>query len=293
MTLPAATDSTATMPEGDGVSLRRLTGSVGIEMSGVNLNAPIGDDLANRLRDALHNNSVLIVRGQFLTPESHVRLAKVFGDPFMPSYYAANSLAGFPEIAIVPNFGKAKAPAEGWHTDWSHLRVPPTVSVSIEQGLAPAGGDTMFSNQYVAYDRLSDGMKDFLVGRRVKFVGSRPVGEVRKMEGTSDHLPKQSREEVANWHLIARPHPATGRTALYLNRPGEAMVQFEGMTPAESLPILRYLYDLSSNPDNVYRHSWQAGDVVCWDNQCAMHYGVHDYGDAERTLHRITVGGAT
>lgn len=277
----------------DDIRVRPLTGEVGVEMSSVDLNATIGAGLADQLRNALFNNSVLVVRGQFLSPEAHVRLATVFGDPFMPSYYAANSLEGFPEIAIVPNFGKSKAPAEGWHTDWSHLRVPPTVSVAIEKGLAPAGGDTMFTNQYVAYDRLSDGMKEFLDGRRVKFVGSRPVGEVRKMEGTSDLLPKRSREEVANWHLIAPPHPGTGRTALYLNRPGEAMVQFEGMTAAESLPILQYLYDLSSNPDNVYRHTWQAGDVVCWDNQCAMHYGVHDYGDAERTLHRITVGGAT
>lgn len=290
MTSPAVADESAAS---DDIQVRPLTGAVGIEMSGVDLNAPIGDGLADQLRGALFNNSVLVVRGQFLSPEAHVRLATVFGDPFMPSYYAANSLEGFPEIAIVPNFGKSKAPAEGWHTDWSHLRVPPTVSVAIEKGLAPAGGDTMFTNQYVAYDRLSDGMKEFLDGRRVEFVGSRPVGEVRKMEGTSDLLPTASREEVANWHLIARPHPETGRTALYLNRPGEAMVQFEGMTAAESLPILQFLYDLSSNPDNVYRHTWQAGDVVCWDNQCAMHYGVHDYGDAERTLHRITVGGAT
>lgn len=275
------------------IEVRRITGCVGMEVSGVDLHDELDEDVSRTLLDALCNNSVLVIRAQFLSPEAQVRLARVFGEPFMPSYYQSNTLEGFPEIAIVPNFGKAKAPAEGWHTDWSHLRVPPTVSVAIPTVLAPAGGDTMFSNQYVAYERLSAGMKEFLDGRRAKFVGTRPVREDQKVEGVADLLPTSGREDVVNLHPITPTHPHTGRTALYLNRPGEAMVEIEGMTPAESRPILDYLYMLSTSPDNVYRHRWAPGDVVCWDNRCAMHYGVHDYGDVERTLHRITVGGAT
>ncbi len=272
-------------------SLQPLTGSVGVSLSGIDLTTGITAAEADALRSALFNHCVLILRGQFLEPDDHMRLAEVFGEPFLPWYYAKNSLEGFPKIAIVPNFGKAKAPAEAWHTDWSHMSTPPAVSVARAHVLPETGGDTMFSNQYVAYERLSDGMKEFLAGRRAKFVGSRPKA-VQKMAGTSDTLPKAEREPVINHHPLARVHPGTGRTALYLNRPGEAMVAIEGMTEAESLPILRFLYDQSSTPDNVYRHQWQPGDVICWDNRCAMHYGVHDYGDAERTLHRITVGGA-
>jgi taurine dioxygenase len=288
-----STDLTGTPRRTQPVEVRRLTGSVGAEVSGVNLNDDLSDDVVAILRDALCGNSVLVVRNQFLTPEAQVILAHVFGEPFMPSYYRKNTLEGFPDIAIVPNFGKAKAPAEGWHTDWSHLRVPPTVSVAIPAVLAPVGGDTMFTNQYVAYDRLSDGMKEFLDGRRAKFIGTRPVREDQKVEGVADLMPSSKREDVINFHPITPTHPHTGRTALYLNRPGEAMIEIEGMTAAESRPILEYLYALSTNPDNVYRHTWAPGDVVCWDNRCAMHYGVHDYGDVERTLHRITVGGAT
>lgn len=272
-------------------SLQPLTGSVGVSLSGIDLTTDITAAEADALRSALFNHCVLILRGQFLEPDDHMRLAEVFGEPFLPWYYAKNSLEGFPKIAIVPNFGKAKAPAEAWHTDWSHMSTPPAVSVARAHVLPETGGDTMFSNQYVAYERLSDGMKEFLAGRRAKFVGSRPKA-VQKMAGTSDTLPKAEREPVINHHPLARVHPGTGRTALYLNRPGEAMVAIEGMTEAESLPILRFLYHQSSTPDNVYRHQWQPGDVICWDNRCAMHYGVHDYGDAERTLHRITVGGA-
>ena len=273
------------------VRLQPLTGSVGVSLTGVDLTADITAAEEDALRSALHNHCVLVLRGQLLDPDDHMRLARVFGEPFLPWYYAKNALDGYPKIAIVPNFGKAKAPAEAWHTDWSHMSTPPAVSVARAHVLPETGGDTMFSNQYAAYERLSDGMKQLLIGRRGKFVGSRPKA-VQKMAGTSDTLPATAREPVINYHPIARVHPGTGRTALYLNRPGEAMVAIEGLTEAESLPILKFLYDQSSTPDNVYRHQWRPGDVVCWDNRCAMHYGVHDYGDVERTLHRITVGGA-
>ena len=275
-----------------GVTVQALTGAVGVSVTGIDLKQEITAQEADVLRRALYENCVLILPGQFLDNDAHLRLARIFGEPFHPHYYAANSVPGYPDIAEVPNFGKAKAPAEAWHTDWSHLKVPPTVSVAVPTVLAPAGGDTMFSNQYAAYERLSAGMRTFLAGRRAKFVGSRPVGEVQRLAGTADQLPQARKEEVVGYQLIAREHPGTGRTALYLNRPGKAMVAIEDFTPEESLPILTYLYELSTTPDNVYRHRWAPGDVVCWDNRCAMHYGVHDYGDAERTLHRITVGGA-
>ncbi len=292
MTAPVDTRTSDTASTTGEVRLRPLTGSVGVELTGIDLTGELTPDDADRLRSALYEHCVLVIRGQSLDHDDHMRLAQVFGEPFFPHYYAANAVEGYPEIAIVPNFGKARAPAEGWHTDWSHMSTPPTVSVAIGAVIPEAGGDTMFSNQYAAYDRLSDGMKELLDGRRATFVGSRPVGEVERLEGTPDHLPEKKREEVVNHHLIARVHPGTGRTALYLNRPGEAMAAIEGLTEAESLPILQYLYELSSTPDNVYRHRWSPDDVVCWDNRCAMHYGVHDYGDVERTLLRITVGGA-
>ncbi len=291
MTASVDADASADSAPG-GVTRRPLTGSVGVALTGIDLTAEISEADADQLRSALYENCVLVLPEQFLSHDDHMRLAQVFGEPFFPHYYAANAVEGYPQIAIVPNFGKERAPAEGWHTDWSHLTTPPTVSVAVAAVLPEAGGDTMFSNQYVAYDRLSDGMKELLAGRRARFVGSRPVGDVERLEGTPDHLPKAKKEQVVNYHPIAQVHPGTGRTALYLNRPGEAMAAIEGLTEAESLPILEYLYALSSTPDNVYRHQWKPGDVVCWDNRCAMHYGVHDYGDVERTLFRITVDGA-
>jgi taurine dioxygenase len=292
MTTPVDTGNASPPSISAGVELRRLTGSVGVAISGIDLTAEISKGDADHIRSALYEHCVLVIRGQELGHDDHMQLAKIFGEPFFPHYYAKNAVEDYPEIAIVPNFGKARAPAEGWHTDWSHLTTPPTVSVAIGAVIPEFGGDTMFSNQYVAYDRLSTGMKELLAGRRAMFVGSRPVGDVQKLQGTPDHLPKAKKEAVINHHLIAQVHPGSGRTALYLNRPGEAMAAIEGLTEAESFPILEFLYNQSATPDNVYRHQWRPNDIVCWDNRCAMHYGVHDYGDVERTLHRITVGGA-
>ena len=109
--MTASEVGTASTREGD-ITVRHLTGNVGVELSGVDLNADYGEDVEEALRDALHNNSVLIVRNQFLTHDSHMRLAQVYGEPWMPSYYSSNTVEGYPKIAIVPNFGKAKAPAE-------------------------------------------------------------------------------------------------------------------------------------------------------------------------------------
>jgi len=91
-------------------------------------------------------------------------------------------------------------------------------------------------------------------------------------------------------HPLVRTHPETGRKALYVGHP-ETAQQIEGMTKEESRPLLDFLYAHSTQPDNLYRHMWCVGDVVMWDNRCTMHYAVHDYGEADRVLNRITMKG--
>ncbi|MXW89226.1 MAG: TauD/TfdA family dioxygenase, partial [Acidimicrobiaceae bacterium] len=183
-----------------GVQVRKATGSVGAIVTGVDLNEDFDEATGTIIREALHENCVLVVRGQFLTPDAHMRVARLWGEPFLPHYYRANSVEGYPHIAVIPNFGKEKTPSEGWHVDGSHFRVPPTVSIAVGRTIPAVGGDTMFSNQYNAYDRLSDGMKEFLEGRRARFVGTRPVGAVRHMDRISDLLPDDQKEEVAHYH---------------------------------------------------------------------------------------------
>jgi taurine dioxygenase len=96
-------------------------------------------------------------------------------------------------------------------------------------------------------------------------------------------------EIPVRYHPIVRTHPETARKALFLGPTRSATI--EGMTKAESFPIPDFLYNSSTLPDNIYRHRWQNGDVVIWDNRCTMHYAVHDYGDSVRSLHRCTIEG--
>jgi taurine dioxygenase len=135
-------------------------------------------------------------------------------------------------------------------------------------------------HQYQSYDRLSPVMKKVLEGLRVKFVALR-LG--RMMGADLNKLPTAV-------HPIVRTHPETGKKALYVGH-AETAQQIEGMSKEESRPLLDFLYTHSTNPDNFYRHMWQVGDVVMWDNRCTMHYAVHDYGDQERVLIRSTMEG--
>ena len=157
--------------------------------------------------------------------------------------------------------------------------MPPKISI-LSALVVPHGGDTMWCNQYQAYDRLSPVMKKMLEGLRVKFTGLRLA---RMMGAGEDKIPSAV-------HPLVRTHPETKRKALYVGHKDTAQ-QIDGMTPQESRPLLDFLYDHSTQPDNIYRHMWQKGDVVMWDNRCTMHYAVHDYGDAERVLNRCTMAG--
>ena len=137
----------------------------------------------------------------------------------------------------------------------------------------------MFRNLYPAFETLSDGVKTFLSGLRAKFSGTilaRRTGHEGEIHFT--------------YHPIVRTHPETGRKALYISHP-DTVPSFENMIDAESRPILDYLYVHCPKQDRCYRHIWQPGDVVMWDNRSTMHYAVHDHGDAERVMHRVTIAG--
>ena len=164
-------------------------------------------------------------------------------------------------------------------TDSAYLEKPPSISILAAQELPPAGGDTMFCNQYFAYDSLSDGLRTYLEGLRGKFTGA----IMARRTGHEGEIPY-------TYHPLVRTHPETGRKALFISHP-DTVPSIENMTEAESRPLLDYLYAHGPQPDRSYRHIWQPGDVVMWDNRCTMHYAVHDFGDADRFMHRVTIAG--
>lgn len=254
------------------------TGAIGAAIEGIRL-AEIDDSIFAEIRSAFLTHCMLVFPGQFLAPEDHFAFARRWGKPAITPMLSY--VDGYPGLLRVENRGKENAVTENWHYDSTFIPAPHAVTVLAAQQLPETGGDTMWSNQYLAYDTLSGGMKLLLKDLRGKFCGTRIA---RRTEYKS--------EIPFAFHPIARTHPETGRKALFVGKPGETLAHFENMTEEESLPIIRFLYEHSTRPDHVYRHQWKPGDVVVWDNRCTMHYAVHDYGEAVRDLNRITIEGS-
>jgi len=267
---------TVTEPIHDSITIHRLTGSIGAELAGVNLKA-LDDAQFAIIKSALHDHLMLVFRDQFLSVNEHVAFARRWGAPSVSPF--VTYLPGHPEVLPLVNRGQAGTVTNNWHADSCFLPEPPSLTINSARDV-PIGGDTMWSNQYLAYEALSDGMRDFLAGRRICFTGSRLAAL-----GGADEVPY-------SYHPIIRVHPETGRKSLFIGLPGDSVTHFENMTQEESLPLLQYLYRHSYEPDRVYRHIFRNGDVVMWDNRCTMHYAVHDYGnEATRDLHRISIQG--
>ncbi len=191
---------------------------------------------------------MLVYRGQRLQPAAQVAFARLWGNPVQGNPLL-KSLTGFPELMQVTKIPKETASTEAWHTDSVYTKVPPKISI-LAAVVVPRGGDTMWCNQYVSYERLSGAMQGMLAGLRVRFTGLR----LAKMTG-ADTVPSAV-------HPLVRTHPETQRKALYVGHPDTAQ-SIEGMTEAESRPLLDFTSTPhSTSPDNIYRHMWQEEDVV-------------------------------
>jgi taurine dioxygenase len=180
-------------------------------------------------------------------------------------------LPGFPDLNAVTNVGRKSKPRSVFHVDTSYVRDPPAYTALRAVRIPTAGGQTLFSNQYRAYETLSPELKTHLQGRLVRHVVT--------------GLALGDDDEQAADHPIFRRHPISGRTALYLSTP-ERCVAINGLPDAEATGLLAQLYDHSTAPDNVYRHAWSPGDVVMWDNACVMHRADHAGVVGDRVMHR-------
>ena len=162
-------------------------------------------------------------------------------------------------------------------------------SMLLAREVPPVGGDTLFANQYLAWEALSDGMKamlEKLVG--VNLSAKADVSKTREDRIKSDGRDAGQREYVGE-HPVARTHPETGRKALYVNVAHTA--RFKGLTDEESAPLLEFLFRHQVRPEFTCRFTWQIGSIALWDNRCVQHNPVNDYHGHRRLMHRITLAG--
>ena len=240
------------------------------------------------MRQALLDHLVIFLRDQTATPVQQLAFAKKFGEPV--EYPQLKGLAECPYVTPVVKLEHERNNFGGiWHSDTTYLQVPPMGSMLLAREVPPYGGDTMFANQYLAYEALSDGLKqtlDELVG-----VSSSAKADVTK---TREDALKQAGERATPKvleaeHPLVRTHPETGRKALYTSVAHTARIK--GWTEQESLPLLEFLWAHQVKPEFTCRFQWQVGSLAFWDNRCAMHNPINDYHGFRRVMHRITLAG--
>ena len=268
--------------------VQRIAGSLGAEVSGVDLSKDLGVETVAELRRAWLEHLVLFFRDQDLTPAQFLAFARRFGEPI--EYPFVKGLDEYPEIIPVLKLEHEQVNFGGvWHSDTTYLDVPPMASMLLGREVPPAGGDTLFANMYLAYETLSPGMRRVLDGLRGVASSSKADASKTREDRLKDSARADAKTEYVASHPAVRVHPETGRRALFVNV--AHTVHFEGMTPEESAPILGYLCQHLTRPEFTCRFRWRPGSIAFWDNRCAQHNAINDYHGYRRSMLRITLAG--
>jgi len=286
--VPRARDPGVGSLRQNSITVRRIAGGCGAEIGGVDLSQPLGADTVAVLRHAFLNHLVIFFRGQTLEPARFLAFARVFGTPV--EYPFVKGIDGFPEIIRVAKLEHERVNFGGvWHSDTSYLEQPPMASMLYAIEVPPQGGDTLFANQYLAYESLSDGMRR-LLDPLVAINSSAKADVTRTREDRMKDSPNAAaRKEYVAEHPVVRTHPETGRKALYVNI--AHTLRFKDMTEEESAPILSFLHQHQIKPEFTCRFVWKKGSLALWDNRAAQHYPINDYHGHRRIMHRITLAG--
>jgi len=270
------------------LGIKPLNAALGAEITDIDLSQELNAEQKAFVRDAFHEHVVLLFRNQDLEPAAQVKFTEIFGQAQEHPLKTRRTIDGFPGVLIIENQpGKRGAANDYWHSDISHSERPPLGSILHARVVPDGKGDTMFCNMYAAWDSLSEGMRDMFDGMKAWHDGAATMA--RNNNEKTDGL---EIKEVPPPHLhpVARTHPETGKKALFINP--HFVTHFEDMTVAESRPLIDYLAEHSARHENIFRHRWQVGDVLMWDNRAAMHYAVRDYEPEDRRLmHRTTAAG--
>jgi taurine dioxygenase len=251
----------------DGPQVRPISGALGAEVRGLSLRE-VDDAGFARIRDLLLEHLVLFFPDQHLTPDEHRSFALRFGPPeihpFIPKLDDAH-----PEIVVLRAAGGYIA--DVWHTDVTFDAAPPVCSVLNALAIPAAGGDTMWSNQLLAYDALSAPMKQLVAGLHARH------------DAANYGHPEQQAV-----HPVVRRHPETGRPSLFVNR--QFTRRIVELSRDESEGLLALLFAHAEKTEFTCRYTWRPGTIGIWDNRCTQHCAVNDY-EGERVISRVTILG--
>ncbi|MFM1814319.1 MAG: Alpha-ketoglutarate-dependent taurine dioxygenase [Pseudomonadota bacterium] len=290
-------DTTHSTPQSQNIEIKPLSEAMGAEVIGADA-ARLDDGDFARIRDALHDSGMLVIRGQGLSPADQTDFTRRWGE----IQYHINSehmMPGQPEVLILSteiddNGNNVGIPDAGsdWHSDHSYVDFPTAYTILQSVIVPDVGGDTEWTNMTKAYETLSDDMKariEGLIGIHT-FNRTRNPRLVQKSRHRNQAEYYAERSPPDAYHPIARTHPATGRKALFISP--RFTIGIKDMDDAEAQPLLDELFAHIANRDFVYHHNWKPGDLVMWDNRQTLHLALGGVKLPHvRRMHRSTVKG--
>ncbi|MBQ1765354.1 MAG: TauD/TfdA family dioxygenase [Aquincola sp.] len=288
--------SPSTRPAAAGrLEIRPLDAPLGAEVLGLDLGRPLADDDFARIHRAHLEHHVLVFRDLRITPQQQVDFSRRFG-PLQIHVLRQFQLPGHPEILVVSNIKENGQPiglgdaGHYWHSDLSYKELPSLGSMLHAQELPSEGGDTLFANQHLAWERLPAALKNAVAGLKAEHHYLAKYAELQQRNPWRPNLtPEQIAEVKPVVHPVVRTHPETGRKALFVSE--HFTTRIVDVPEDESRALLDELFRLSTLPELVYRHPWQPHDMVFWDNRSVTHLAAGCPDHLRRRLNRTTIEG--
>jgi len=282
--------------------------ALGAEIQGIDFSREVPAETKEALIKAWTDHLVLLFREQTLTEEDHLSATRVFGEAqvgaaktYVDAAGAKESwAASYPEITVVHNLDAEGNPVQEnknlgsgevvWHSDNSYIEDPPAGSMLLSRVIPPEGGNTSFSNQYLAYETLPEQIRNQIESRTAVHDASRnSAGTLRP----GVKLPTKPSEVPGPHHPLVRTHPVSGRKALFLGRRRDYPSQYiDGLEEIESEKLLDFLWNHACKDEFVWSNIWRLGDMLLWDNRCCMHYRDPHAGTHARVMHRTQIKGS-
>jgi alpha-ketoglutarate-dependent taurine dioxygenase len=274
------------------ITVEPLAAAMGAEVVGVELRE-LDDAGFAELQHALWRHKMVFLRGQNLSHAEHEAFARRWG-PFAPDAYT-HGVDGYPNVQPVIKEAEARSKGlfgSGWHTDSPFLPEPPGVTILRSVEIPPYGGDTVWANCALAYRMLSPAMQAMLRPLKVRMSAGNNLYTQKLADGKELDFACEAARAAAlegNAHPLVRTHPHTGELSLYLDE--VYAVGIDGMTAAESRPLLDFLIQHITQHHFTCRLRWEPGMVTMWDNRTALHLAANDYDGYRREMYRTTLAG--
>jgi taurine dioxygenase len=266
------------------LEVRPLSPTIGAEIRGVDCSADLDEHVVSAVRRVWLERLVVFFPDQNLDDDSQIAFAGRFGE-LTENHPVERQVVEREEIHSIES-GKDRT--DFWHTDITFMNRPAMASLLHSVIVPEAGGDTMWADTRAAYETLSEPLRRLCDELGAYHFDSFYAQAVAEGHGNVWEGKKLTRLLPA-LHPVVRVHPETGRKNLFVNP--KFTVRVNGLPEGQSDGLLRLLYDHMTRPEFIVRYHWKPRTLAMWDNRSTMHFGIYDYGDDRRVMHRVTLRG--